>query len=179
MIRRRFLKTLGVAVAAILLCGHTPYGQWTVYRKKHLLIGCHRADPATYDLAKQVVAVLGQHLPSAKSRVARAPKPGRLASLLGTDQLHVAVIDWQLAERMAAGEAEFKPYGSIPLTVIASLGGHALIAHSSLPKRHVWLVASALSESVKSFTVPDGTSLPLHPGAQAFRNGEPEPNGHD
>ena len=176
MIRRRILQGLGAAAAATLLSGHTPYGQWTVYRLKHLLIGCHREDPATYELAQQVVAVLGQHLPSAKSRPARAPTPGRLASLLGTDQLHVAVLGWQQAERMAAGVAEFKPYGAITLTLIAPVRGHALIAHSSLPKRHVWLVAAALSDSVKGFKVPVENTLEWHPGAQAFRNGEPEPD---
>lgn len=175
MIRRRVLQGLGAAAAATLLGGHTPYGQWTVYRKKHLLIGCHREDPATYELAKQVVKLLDQHLPSAKSRVARAPTPGRLASLLGTDQLHVAVVGWQQAERMTTGEAEFKPYGAIPLTLVAPVREHAMIAHSSLPKRHVWLVAAALSESVKGFVVPRDTSLPWHPGAQAFRDGELEP----
>lgn len=177
MIRRRLLQGLGAAAAATLLSGHTPYGQWTVYRLKHLLIGCHREDPTTYDLAKQVVAVLGDHLPSAKSRVARAPTAGRLASLLGTDQLHVAVLGWQHAARMAAGKAEFKPYGAIPLQLVTPLGERALIAHSSLPKRHIWLVAAALSESalVTGPSVSGENTLPWHPGAEAFRNGEPEP----
>lgn len=76
---------------------------------------------------------------------------------------------------MATGDAEFKPYGAISLRIVAPVGGHVLIAHSSLPKRHAWLVAAALSDSVKGFTVPDGTLVPWHPGAQAFRNGEAEP----
>jgi hypothetical protein len=176
LIRRRLLQGLGAA-AATLLCGHTPYGQWTVYRKKHLLIGCHRQDPRTYELAKQVVAVLAEHLPSAKARPARAPTLGRLASLLGTDQLHVSVLGWADAERMAAGTAEFRPYGEIPLQLIAPVGEHALIAHSSLPKRHVWLVAAALSESafVKDASI-GANPLPWHVGAEALRKGEPEPS---
>ena len=165
-----------MAAVATLFCGHTPYGQWTVYRKKHLLIGCHKRDPVTYDLAKQVVAVLGDHLPSAKARVARAPTPGRLASLLGTDQLHVAVLSWADAARMSAGEADFKPYGAIPLRLLAPVAERSLIAHATLPARHAWLVAAALSDNaiVKNATL-DQQALPWHPGAEAFRNGAPEP----
>ncbi len=73
MNRRRALWLSVGAAMVLLLGGHTPYGQWVVYRKKHLLIGCHKADPETYDLAKRVVALLDAHLPAAKSRVARAP----------------------------------------------------------------------------------------------------------
>ena len=54
---RRFALRLSVgAAAALLLGGHTPYGQWVVYRKKHLLIGCHKEDAETYRLAKSIVA---------------------------------------------------------------------------------------------------------------------------
>jgi len=45
--RRRALRLSVGAAAALLLSGHTPYRQWVVYRKKHLLIGCHKADPET------------------------------------------------------------------------------------------------------------------------------------
>ena len=72
MNRRRLIRTGGAAAAAFWLSGHTPYGQWVVYRKKHLLIGCHRADPQTYELAKQLVAILEDRLPKARARIARA-----------------------------------------------------------------------------------------------------------
>ena len=58
MNRRALLRAGATAAAAILLGGHTPYGQWVVYRKKHLLIGCHKEDPRTYVLAKEAVALL-------------------------------------------------------------------------------------------------------------------------
>ena len=45
--RRQVLRLGGALAAAVLLSGHTPYGQWVVYRKKHLLIGCHKADEPT------------------------------------------------------------------------------------------------------------------------------------
>ena len=177
MNRRTLIRTGGAAAASFLLSGHTPYGQWVVYRKKHLLIGCHKQDPRTYDLAKQVVALLGEHLPAAKARAARAPRAQRLASLIGTDQMDVAVLAWAEAAAMAAGTGIFKPYGKIPLTLLASLGDRALIAHGDFPARHAWLVAAALGASplVAKVKVPGLTPLPWHPGAEAFRNGDPEP----
>ena len=75
MNRRRIVTLAAAAAAQLALWGHTPYGLWVVYRKKHLLIGCHRGDPETYVLAKRVVGLLEEHLPAAKSRVARAHSP--------------------------------------------------------------------------------------------------------
>jgi len=175
--RRGVLKALSLAAGATLLCGHTPYGQWTVYRKKHLLIGCHKTDPRTYDLAKQVVAVLGEHLPAAKSRVARAPTPGRLASLLGTGQMDICVLGWRDAQAMIAGQGQFKPYGALPLKLITPLGDRALIAHEKFRKRHAWLLAAALADSAlpTGMIASELPAPPWHPGAKAFREGAPEP----
>ena len=62
--KRRELLWVPVLLASWQVAGaHTPYGQWVVYRKKHLLIGAHRADPATYELAKKLAAVLAHSLP--------------------------------------------------------------------------------------------------------------------
>lgn len=178
MNRRAVLAGLGTVAAAVLAGGHTPYGQWTVYRKKHLLIGCHKEDARTYELAKRVVGILQDHLPSAEARVARAPTAGRLASLLGTDQLHVAVLGRAHAVHMAAGTDAFKPYGAIPLTLVAPVADRVLIAHESLPKRHVWLVAAALADDriVTRAAQDTGSDLAWHPGAIAFREGEREPD---
>ena len=87
--RRAVLRgTLAVATLAAA-SGHTPYRQWSVYRQKHLLIGCCRADPPTYPLAKRVAGVLAEWLPESRSRVSRAPDQERLASLITTGQLEV------------------------------------------------------------------------------------------
>ncbi|MEL7174652.1 MAG: hypothetical protein AAFN05_17015, partial [Pseudomonadota bacterium] len=78
--RRRFLAAALWAVAGNA-AAHTPYGQWVVYRQKHLLIGAHRGDARTYEQAKAVVAALEVELPAAAARVARGPHPQRIASL--------------------------------------------------------------------------------------------------
>ena len=171
------LRLGGGAAAALLLGGHTPYGQWVVYRKKHLLIGCHRADPETYDLAKRVVEVLAAHLPAAKSRVARAPDAGRLASLLGTEQLDVAALSRADAAAMRQGTGRFAPYGAIALRVLTPLDGRLLVARADFPERHAWLVTAALAgtDVAPPVEASGDPGLPWHPGSRAFLDGRPEP----
>ena len=171
MIRRAVLTGLIAGVAAPAL-GHTTYRQWVVYRKKHLLIGCHRQDPETYDIAKSIVADLDDALPAARARPARAPRPERLASLLGTEQLEVAVLAPEDAREMAVGHGRFEPYGVLPLRVLSARGDRLLIAHERLPARHGWLVSEALG----LVNPADMAGLSWHPGAQAFRTGQALPD---
>ena len=177
MNRRRLLKATAAAAVALLLSGHTPYGQWAVYRRKHLLIGSHRGDPETYDVAKRVEAILAEHLPAASARVARAPHAGRLASLLGTEQMEVAILGAADAGAMLDGTGAFAPYGPIALTVLAPVAGRLLVARADFPDRHAWLVTAALAgtELAPEAAWPADTSLPWHPGSIAFLEGLPEP----
>lgn len=177
MKRRTFFKT-GLVVAGItVLSGHTPYGQWVVYRKKHLLIGCHKTGPRTYELAKQVVAVLETHLPAAKARVARAPTTGRLASLIGTDQLGVAILHHTDAVAMLEGSGDFQPYGPVPLRLITPVGDRVMIARNDFPNRHAWLVTNALllAKLAPELDASLDAIPPWHPGSLARLQGEPEP----
>jgi hypothetical protein len=175
--RRAFVKTGVLAAAAFVLCGHTPYGQWVVYRKKHLLIGCHKADPPTYDLALATVAILQEHLPEASARVARAPDARRLASLLSTDQLETGILSGTDASSMAAGTDGFEPYGPVPLRLIAPLEHRLLVAHQGFPDRHAWLVSAALFGTVVAGEPDLAQTHPIqwHPGSLAFATGKPEP----
>lgn len=177
MNRRQALRLTAAAVAELLLCGHTPYGQWVVYRKKHLLIGCDRADPVTYDLAKRVVALLAEHLPAAKSRVARAPDAERLASLLSTAQLEVVTLSLPDAASMLRGTGRFEAYGAIPLRILTPVGDRLLIARADFPERHAWLVTRALagSDVVPALAPPRDLGIPYHPGSLAFLQGQSEP----
>ena len=178
MNRRRVVLRLSVgAAAALLLSGHTPYGQWVVYRKKHLLIGCHKADPETYVLAKRAVALLATHLPTAKSRVARAPDAGRLASLLGTAQMKVAVLSAADAADMLLGVDRFEAFGAIALRVLTPVGGRVLIARADFPERHAWLVTGALTgtDLAPKPEQPGDFGIPWHPGSLASLAGSPDP----
>ena len=179
MIRRRRLLGVGLAAAAgLLLGGHTPYKQWVVYRRKHLLIGCHKADPRTYDLAKQTEALLAEHLPAAQARVARAPDAGRLASLLSTGQMDVAVLGAADAVAMAKGIGAFAPYGQTALRVLIPLDDRILIAQAGFPSRYAWLLTGALAGTALTTAAPDVAvdhGVPWHPGSVDFLQGRPEP----
>lgn len=156
---------------------HTPYGQWAAYRQKHLLIGAHRSDGKTYELARRVAGHLAEHLPKSRARVARAPTAGRLASLLNTRQLDVAVLDGADALAMLKGTGDFEAYGPVPVRLLAMLDHRLLLAHERFPKRHAWLVMSALRDAplIEDLTDASGSGFELHPGALAVLNGEGEP----
>lgn len=174
MIRRAFLTGAAMLMASPAV-GHSLYGQWIAYRRRNLLIGCHRKDPVTFDLAQALVVDINHALPKAKAAPARAPHPQRLASLLGTDQLELAVLSHIEAMGVAEGSGKFAAYGVIPMTLIAGLGDHGLFAHADFPKRHAWMIRSALAEN--SIVHETNATLPWHPGASAFQDGEPIPKG--
>ncbi len=179
MMKRRHFLEAGLATAsAVMLCGHSPYQQWIIYRRKHLLIGCHRGDPRTYDLAKFTVEMLDARLPAARARVARAPYAGRLASLLGTGQMEVAIMDRDEAAAMAKGAGPFEPYGAIALHVLAPINDRLLIAQADLPSHHAWMLTEALVEKDQiaegDFNGP--SELTWHPGSADFLRGHPEPS---
>lgn len=166
MKRRTLIGALaGLTVAPTLATSHTLYGQWVAYRQKHLLVGCHRGDDVGFALAKSIQAALDEELPEAKARVARAPFPGRLARLLGTDQIPTAVLSPDIARAIAAGEGEFAPYGPVPLTVVAQIGDHLLVSRADFPEHHGALVFAAL-EASGLVELPDEelAGLAVHPG---------------
>ncbi|MDJ0628298.1 MAG: hypothetical protein QNJ44_08550 [Rhodobacter sp.] len=165
MNRRGFLAMAGAAIAAPAHA-HTPYGQWVVYRQKHLLVGSHRGDLRTYALAQDVVAGLARELPEAQARVARGPRPQRIASLMGTGQLFLAVLSADEAGRMARSEAPFEGYRPTPVHALAVLDGdYLLFAAPEFPEDHGRLVTQAVDHAGLG-TAPFG--LDLHVGAAAY-----------
>ncbi len=178
MNRRCFLAAFASLAGAQAAGAHTPYGQWAAYRQKHLLIGAHRADARTYDLAKQVAGHLAENLPRSRARVARAPTAGRLASLLSTEQLDVVVLSREDAHAILEGTGRFEAYGPVPVRLLAALDQRLLLAHQRFPRRHAWLVMSALHDNplVAGSSNAAGEGMEPHPGSLAFLNGEAEPD---
>ena len=101
--RRALLKATAAGAASVLLAAHTPYGQWTVYRQRNLFIVASRTDEAALLLARAIVEGLAVELAASRARVTRAIDPVRIASLLATGQLDVAVISREDASAMLAG----------------------------------------------------------------------------
>jgi hypothetical protein len=179
--RRRGFIRIGVAgVAWFALSAHTPYRHWTIYRRKHLLIGSCKADPPSYALAEKIVELLLRGLPESNARASRAPDQRRVGSLLASDQWQVAVMRRQDAADLAAGRGLFDAVGPVPLASLFAMGDHLLICRPDVPDRHAWLVTATLSENAAE--IPDGAPpdpsagpVPPHPGALAYAEGKPMP----
>lgn len=171
--RRKLLLLAGAAaLAGAPGLAHTPYGQWVVYRQKHLLVGAHRGDPQTYDHARNVVAGLEHELPDARARVARGPRPQRIASLMGTGQLYLAVLSADEALRMATAEAPFEGFRPTPVHAMAGLGeGYLLFAAPEFPADHAQLVTQALDHTGLGFPPTTG-NFEMHAGAAAYWSSE-------
>ncbi len=178
--RRKFLGTTLGATAFVVAGGHTPYRQWEVYRRKHLLIGTCRADEPTYPLGKHIAATLDEFLPESKARVSRAPDQIRLASLITTGQLQIVLFSKDDVAALREGAAPFEDYGATELRALFRFGDHYLVTRPDFPDRHAWLVAKTLTERVSDFddAAPVDSDMrltPVHPGALAFAAGAPEP----
>lgn len=178
---RRAALRLACAAGAWLLTGaHTPYRQWTLFRRTHLLIGSTRADAPSYAIGQQVATLLAEALPESRARVSRAPDLWRLASLISTGQWQVAIVARDDARAMTIGAAPFEDFGPIALRGLLEIGEHRLICRADFPDRHAYLVTATLAEHMERLphaTPPDPSDpeIAIHPGALAYLIGLPPP----
>ncbi|MGQ0484006.1 MAG: hypothetical protein ACT4SY_01430 [Hyphomicrobiales bacterium] len=182
--RRRFVQLTLAGLAGLAVSGHAPYGQWGVYRKRYLLILTTRADPASFELGRKVAAALLRELPESKAQVSRAPHKARIASLLSSHQLDLALMRPDDAAALREGLAPYADYGPMPLVTLLGIEDFLLVCRDDFAALHAWLIAEALSAAADGFTVkPDRLSppaapdprLPLHPGVIAYFSGGAKP----
>jgi hypothetical protein len=182
--RRRVLHFGAVALAGLVLQGHAPYGQWSVYRKKHLLILTTKADPESFELGKKLAAHLMKFLPESRAQVSRAPHKARIASLISSKQMELALMRPGDAAALRAGAAPYEDYGPVPLNVLMAVDSFLLVCRDDFAPLHAWLIAEALTRKDADFAArpakaakpesPD-PHLPLHPGAVLFLSGAATP----
>ena len=179
--RRRGVLRLGaVLVVWGVASAHTPYRQWQVYRRRHLLIGTSKTDARSYALGKQIVAVLAEHLPESSPRVTRGPDPWRLASLLTTAQIEVVVLAEDDLAALRDGRAPFEAFGPTELRTLLGFEAHWLVVRPDFPDRHAWQLVRTLSEhegelATAAPTERAASPVPVHAGAVAYAAGEPLP----
>jgi TRAP-type uncharacterized transport system substrate-binding protein len=176
--RRSALRLALTGAVSLLVSGHAPYGQWGVYRKRYLLILTARDDPAGYELGTRIAALLAERLPESRARVSRAPHKERVASLITSKQMDIALMHRDDAATLRAGVSHFSNYGPVPLHTIVAIGDYWLVCRDDFPARHAWLIAEALAKDQHSIRLSGETSeagMPLHPGAQAYFSGRPLP----
>ena len=183
MTRRGFLATAGrlalILPAAHLAMGHTPFRQWVVFRRRHLLVLAERTDPLSYPLAVAVAKTLAEHLPESSARPSRASNMRRVASLIGTGQMEVAVLTREnTAQLMAGAMGEHAP---IALRTLFEFDKHLLVSREDFPDAHAYLVAATLDRNRATLPVPGArlpaaTAVPPHPGVVAYVEGRPPPD---
>ena len=175
-LRRRGLFRVALALTAVLAAsGHAPYGQWKIYRKRNLLILTSRSDAPSFPIGERVASLLAARLPESHAQVSRAPNTDRVASLISTRQMDVAVLSRNDAANLLAGRAPFADYGPVPLRAIVALGDYLLVCREDFQLLHARLLAQTLMENRHELGLavssPDasertaGPSVPTHRGA--------------
>ncbi len=169
--RRHLLKTAAISSAWLLASGHTPYKQWQVYRRKHLLIGANKAEPPTYDLGKKIAALLLQELPESRARVARAPHAWRLASLITSDQIQLILLSEEDVRAFYEGRDGFEAFGKTELRALFRFGSYWLICRPDFPGDHAALLTNTLADHGRTITkvhgpADDDAPVPAHPAIE-------------
>jgi len=178
-VRRLVGRALLLIVISTGVAAHTPYGQWSVYRETHLLILTHKADPATFDLGTAVAEYLAAALPASQARVTRAPDMIRVASLIATHQLDVALLHKDDAKGLAQGTMSSVYHEPIPLRTLLLIGDYALVSHADFDDRHAYQVAAAVltdSDFQPAAVAPAADAIPpAHVGVGLWLAGAPLP----
>ena len=181
-ISRRKAAEIGAAVFAAFIVGaHTPYGQWTVYRQRNLFIVASGTDAQAVTWARSLAGGLARELPESHARMTKATDAVRIASLLVTEQLDVAVVSRDEAAGMLAGSGMYGVVGPVQLRALAALGEHVLVTIESFAARHAYLIAAAVEHLRIRIPVAASHGLadfpvPTHLGAALYYRGEPLPN---
>ena len=190
MKRRQFLSLTAASAGWVLLCGHSPYRQWIVYRETHLIILTSRDDLGADDLGEKFAAIVRGALPDSQAAVGRGPRVQRIASLISTRQVAVGVVSRPNALAMYHGEEPFQQYGAIPLRVLVQNDAYRLVCREDFLPQHGYLLTEALMEhalterasmepgadlglSIPGRNAADAGEIPPHVGALAFAEGRP------
>ena len=139
-----------------------------VYRQKHLLVGTDKSVTGSYELGRMLAELLLAELPESRARVARAPDRRRIASLLASGQLDIALLPFAQARALMAGEGAFADYGPLELRALFEIDGFVLVCRPDFPPDHAALVTEALRHALDAgaATTP-ASGIPVHEGSAA------------
>lgn len=166
MKRRSFLRQ-GWALVLLPLFSHTPYPQWKVYRQRHLFIVVNKGDADAEELGHAVAQILMTDLPASRAMITRAPNAARIARLISTKQLDVAL----LTEAEVAALTLTEP---VELRTLAKFGNYLLLCRDDFPARHAYLIAQTLGQHREQLAIAPWTEKPeafppWHSGAIHFK----------
>jgi hypothetical protein len=172
MKRRTFVFTACAALIPATTAAHSPWGQYAVYRQKHLLVLSTRDDEPTYPYSKQLVAAINKGAPEASARPARAKDLRRAYELLRSDQFQFALLSSPNIEAMRYGKGTFAGQSGVALKTIFQFGTLEFVVRADFPEKLAAIVTDAVLESLTE--LPDAADPKdmleqntLHPGARA------------
>lgn len=185
---RKYYIALQSVIARLLLVlliafpaqAHSPWGQYQVYRQKHLLIMSAIPDAPTYPYSKKLVAAINAVLPEAQARPARAKDFERVHNLLKSKQINLVLLSKENAKALVEGSGPFSAYGPTAAKTLYAFGELLLLVQPEFPDNHVWLLTNAIQKARD--LLPDAlppkevATLPnLHPGTVMVLRGDPMP----
>ncbi len=148
--------------------GHAPWAQYQVYRQIHMLVMCSKLDNGAYDFTKQVIVLLGEYLPDAKARVARAKNEERIINLLSTDQIPLAILSYDLLKKITNNK-KTRTYFLENTKIIFTFSNMILLSDinfSSVKAEKVYLALIKAGEKIKynelKFTKQNDLLIPYH-----------------
>lgn len=168
MMSRRSLL-LALVLFPGLAASHSPWGQYQVYRQKHLLILSTREDAPSYPYSKKLVETLNATVPSANARPARAIDLERVYNLLRTDQFQFALLSHDNVDMMINATGQFEGRPKVDLKTVFGFGDLRLVVRGDFPENLVAIVTHGIVEALPVFR--DAMDLEqlrteknLHPG---------------
>jgi hypothetical protein len=181
MNRRRVLTAMGALAGWITLSGQAAERQWKRGRGD-LLLYVNSQDPGSGEIGEMLAKQLRKVLPESRASVAGEPTAERVAGVMSREQGNLAVIAYDIALEMYRGGAPFKAAGPVELRVLVENYKYQVVSRAGFERDRAYLVTEALMQDPEplKLTVPDipaGASnrdrIPTHPGALAFKKGEP------
>jgi hypothetical protein len=163
-------RTALAALAWLALAAHSPYGQWSTFRKSRLIVFADAQDPRSQAVAQALAARIETALPASRATWARAPGALELVKLLASHQADVILLPPALAAQARTGTERFQAVGALPLHLLAHSEGYWLVCLDEYPEAHAWQLARALGSAIAA-----EQALPVHPGVLAQQNGQAMP----
>jgi hypothetical protein len=150
MLRRTFLYILPPFLVSLAAKAHSPWGQYAVYRQKHLLVLSTRDDPKSYGYSKLLVEAINKTAPEASARPARAINLERAYNLLRTDQFQFALLSKANIDSMRSATAGFTNKPPVDLKTIYQFDELEFVVVADFPDELVAIVTEAVLTNIAS-----------------------------
>ena len=170
MLGRRLFAFFMLAGIPTLAFAHSPWGQYQVYRQKHLLILSSRDDEPSYPFSKILADYLAAAVPSSKARPARAINIKRVYNLLLTNQFQFVLLSRDKIDMMRKAVGEFIDHEKVDLRTVYIFGELEFAVRADFPEELVAIVTHGIMESLSK--LPQASKVKkvinskyLHPGS--------------